>query len=245
MRDKRPVSPEELSAYVDGELDGERNAEISWLLTTERELSREAAIHRALSAGMQSLTSREAFKPVSPALRKAISNLRYRHGRRRWIGAAAGLAASSTLIGVLLWTGDVRVRQDAPPDLVENTLYFIDQGSAGVESGRNVVALISQTLPKLSPASLNSIRLANEGFVLEGGRLLAVEGNGAVLLIYRDAQGGPLGLLVSEIPPNASSAPHSGAAQVVAWHQGEHSFALIGRQRLATLHAFQAAFLAR
>lgn len=244
MRDKRPVSPEELSAYVDGELDGERSAEISWLLTTERELSREAAIHRVLTDGMQSLTSSKAFPPASPALRKAISNLRNRHGRRRWIGVAAALAAS-TMIGALLWTGDERVQQDAPPDLVENTLYFIDQGSAGVESGRDVLTLISRTLPKLSPASLNSVRLANEGFVLEGGRLLAVEGNGAVLLIYRDAQGGPLGLLVSEIAPNASSTPHPGTAHVIAWHQGEHRFALIGRQRLATLHAFQAAFLAR
>lgn len=244
MRDKRPVSPEELSAYVDGELDGERSAEISWLLTTERELSREAAIHRALSDGMQSLTSGEAFEPASPALRKAIANLRYRRGRRRRIGVAAGLAACM-VIGALLWTGGGRVQQEARPGLVENTLFFIDQGRAGVESGRDAAALIARALPRLSPASLNSSRLAKEGFELEGGRLLAVDGSGAVLLIYRDAQGGPLGLLVSEIAPNARSAPRRGAAEMIVWREGEHSFALIGRQRRATLDAFQAAFLAR
>ncbi len=244
MRDKRPVSPEELSAYVDGELDGERSAEISWLLTTERELSREAAIHRVLSDGMQSLTASEAFPPASPALRKAISTMRYRHRRRRRIGIAAGLAACG-VIGALLWMAGGRLQQEARPGLVENALYFVDQGRAGVESGRDAAALIARTLPRLSPTSLNSSRLANEGFELEGGRLLAVDGSGAVLLIYRDAQGGPLGLLVSEIAPNASSAPRHGAAKMIVWRQDEHSFALIGRQRRATLDAFQAAFLAR
>lgn len=244
MRDKRPVSPEELSAYVDGELDGERSAEISWLLTTEQELSREAAIHRALSDGMQSLTASEALTPASPALRKAITNLRDRHGRRRWIGIAAGLAVCG-VIGALLWMDGGRVQHEGAQDIVENTLYFIDQGRAGVESGSDAKALIARTLPGLHRAALNSTRVASEGFVLEGGRLMAVDGAGAVLLIYRDAQGRPLGLLVSENAPIASSAPHSGTAQIIVWRQGDHRFALIGRQRRATLDAFQAALLAR
>jgi len=244
MRDKRPVSPEELSAYVDGEVDDERSAEISWLLTTERELSREAAIHRALSDGMQSLTSGDAFKPASPALRQVIQGHRYRHGRHRLRSIAAGLAVCGVL-GVLLWNAGGRVQQDAPPGLVEDTLYFIDQGRGGVESGRDPAALIARTLPRLPPASLYSTRLANEGFVLEGGRLIAVDGAGAVLLIYRDAQGGPLGLLVSEIAPTAGSALRSGAAEMIVWRQGDYRFALIGRQRRAVLDSFQAAFLER
>lgn len=244
MREKRPVSPEELSAYVDGELDSERCTEISWLLTTERELSREAAIHRVLIDGVQSLTASKDFPPASPALRNAISNMRYRHRRRRRIGISAGLAVCG-VIGALLWMAGGPLQQEAQPGLVENALYFVDQGRAGVESGRDAAALIARTLPKLSPASLKSSRLANEGFELEGGRLLAVDGSGAVLLIYRDAQGGPLGLLVSEITPYARSAPRPDAAEMIVWRQGEHSFALIGRQRRDTLDAFQAAFLAR
>lgn len=258
MAERLPVdevaapSSEELSAYLDGELDAARRAEISYYLSVDHDVSEYVLAQRAIRDGLRALSAQTNVAPVPTATLTALDRLRRpsRSSIWQWLRPPAyALSGAALAAAVLLyvWTPPAMFPSQSPPWLESNTLYFLDQGARSEEFGALSTQSISQTLPGFQLASRNTQGLQSAGFTLKGGRVMAMDGTGAILLIYEDPFGAPLGLMIwrTALDPVRVGSGAAGGVETVLWTDGPFSFALTGRQEMSVLRSFRDAYLSR
>ncbi|TPE50946.1 hypothetical protein [Amaricoccus solimangrovi] len=96
---QKPVSMEELSAYVDGELAPGQAARIARIAASDPETARRVAILRSLRAGVAAIGEETARVDV-----EAIRGRMVRRRNARWLGAATAAAAVLALgLGLAGW----------------------------------------------------------------------------------------------------------------------------------------------
>jgi hypothetical protein len=110
---KTHPDPEQLSAYVDGQLTDTERDDLEQHLTSCSECSASLRALRATLADMRALSSPAPSEQESWALRAAIAKARKRPAERyrRWVVAASGIAAAAIAFGIFSVTTSGRKNQ--------------------------------------------------------------------------------------------------------------------------------------
>lgn len=252
MNDTTAPTPEELSAYLDGELEPARHAEISYYLAANRRLSESVASQRAIQDGLKALASASnaSHPTLAPHSTTGSSRRPARAPHFRWLqplGYALAGAATAAVLFAVAWlpgpNGDKAFVDLAP----SSAAFFLERASKSYEFSGSDNSTISSVLPSYPVAQRSTETIEAAGFILKGGRVTTVNGAGAILLIYQDRAGGLLGLTIwpKTSDPVALAPSNSQGVKTIFWTDSAYSYALTARQDMESLRRFRQAYLSR
>jgi len=258
-----------LMAYADGALDAAAAARVAAAALARPEIRRRVAAFRTTAtlarAAYASVVDEDVPERLVAAVRAApasgnVAALRAKpaaaaRSRSRPIGWA--VAASVALVMALgaggVFTGSIEPRigglELASTDRwLENVAGFYNLAEATQASeGRLLVDFAADDVPELGKwfgAKLNRNLaipdLTQQGFALQGGRMIIVGGKPAAQLLYRNDANDTVGLVIA-FSERREQEPRADARQgvnVVHWHRGGYAYAFAGRidgQRLRAL----------
>ena len=229
MATERPVSEDELHAYVDDRLETARRGEVEYYLHTQPELARRMADYHAQRAALRAAFAARAAEPIPPELN--LSRLLDARLRRRpdWWRIAAAVVLALGVGGSAGWY----LALPGKPDRTQLAVSLLQQqamSSHAVYSveRRHVVEVAAaerdhlvQWLSNRLSRSVAPPDLSLAGYRLLGGRLLATEhGGAAALFMYDDENGNRLSVLMRPMGAELQ-APHSdksqGAVSLCSW----------------------------
>jgi anti-sigma factor RsiW len=202
---EKPISTDELHAYVDGRLDPARRQQVERFLDDRHELAREVAAYRAQRDELRRALGRPATEPIPPELN--LTRLLEARLRRRppWWRLAATIALCLGLGGATGWYFGSAPRQDRTElamsllqqqAMASHTVYAADPRHP-IEMAASDSAHLMQWLSSRLHRNVVPPDLSGLGYKLLGGRLLATEhGGAAALFVYQDASGTRLSVLL-------------------------------------------------
>lgn len=255
------ISPEQLSAWVDGELDAAERARVdAWLRLHPEDaetVRRWAADRDALRAA---LAGEAAAEPVPAALRETVwrrgAATRGRGAQVAGVAAAAGLVGA--LLGALAGGGAVWQWQQAQAPSEQRVAAapapyagWVQRAAAAhsvyVPEPRHAVEVAAQEehlarwLTRRIEVPVTLFDLSAEGFRLVGGRLLPDGGGKSAQLMYQDGEGRRVTLYLRKPEPGSETAfryEQQGELGLFYWVEPGAGFALVGalpRERLLAL----------
>jgi anti-sigma factor RsiW len=189
-RDTSPIDLEDVSAYLDGELDEARCAAVESHLADHPEAAARLAEYRrrdeALRLVFARLSADQAKHPM-PRVTQARSP-----GKRRFRLAIAATVLGMTLGTTGWWYGSTILENRALAILAHEavTAHLLyarqpEQSSLVIEDSEHVSARLSAVLG----AEVKAPNLSTLGLQLVGLRELPSDGGPAALLVYQDADG--------------------------------------------------------
>lgn len=236
--------PEELSAYLDGELPPDRAREI------EGALERDPALQAELESLMMANTSAEqAFAemledPVPAALAAAIRDAEparpaNRPGPpvvRRWVAAAsAALALLAGGVGGYVLSGDRGpVQVAAAPtwleDIADYHRVYAAQVRHLVEVPADEAAHIQTWLSATVGTEIVIPDLSDAGLTFQGARLLVAAGKPVAQLMFTDAEDRVVALcaIQSDAPRDGFGRQQIDAFEMVSWGGDGANFVVVG-----------------
>jgi len=232
-----PVSDNDLHAYVDGQLDPARRAEVENYLVTNPEAARRVAEYRTLNESLRVLHATALTEPIP-------GNLRAHRSRRVPLALAASFAAMLIVGGAVGWQLHAwRAGDPAPMATIVQQASFAHvvyapevRHPVDVE-GRDEAHLV-QWLSKRLGHSVRAPHLAAQGFELVGGRLLPAQGAAAAMFMYQDGSGARLTLYVradGDSDVTAFRYARQDRLHVFYWTDGPLGYALSGEIDKETL----------
>jgi anti-sigma factor RsiW len=206
-----PVGEDDLHAYIDGQLGVSRRYAVERYLAENPEAARRVAAYQAQRDALRAAFAARADEPLPPRLTLAsIIEQRSRPRRAPWLVAASVILA----LGVGTAGGWLLHRPTAP-SLVQQAMALLEQEALAshvvysadrrhpVEVPSTETAHLQQWLSNRLDRTVVAPDLSALGYHLIGGRLLATErGGAAALLMYDDASGHRLSLLLRPMKPS-------------------------------------------
>lgn len=237
----------ELEAYVDGELDAVRSAEIAAWLTRHPEAQAAAETIRYQNAGLRALFEGQLREAVPERLQAAVAREQRGERRRRrfWpfrrVSPFHGLAAAAAMLLLLAAVGvgwmlhDLRTTQYAQLQRVEGfldqvqsaySLYAMSETQSGIDDAR-LQAILSTVAERLDA----EIRQPQhpEGYRLVDGQLIPTAGSLAAVFLLSDPDGRRISLYVQsswEPPPSGAQLAHREDLSFYYWADGPLTYAL-------------------
>jgi len=195
----------EANALADGELSGDTAVEVRLALVNDEELRATAAWRHALNAKLHAAYDGAMTEPVPARTRRLLAARpawTIPAGARR-IAAAAAIAV--TAAGVGFTTGSLHLGASDEMDRVVRMALGAHQVYAGeirhpVEVPGSESAHMAKWLGARIGVPFTSPDIADAGFTLVGGRLLAEGPRPAALLMYEDATGRRVTLYMEKWP---------------------------------------------
>jgi anti-sigma factor RsiW len=238
MSANMPLSDDELHAYADNQLLGERASEVAATLAREPALAaRVSEIRR------QNALLRDALDPwlAEPLPRELLSSAARSAARprRRWLPAALATAASLVLGIGLGWFGRSAMLELAGTPVtfqrqaaLTHALYAAD-ANRPVEVWANEEERLVRWLSKRLNYPLHAPNLNGVGFALVGGRLVAGNEKPGALFMYENADKQRISLLVrKDAEPSRETAFRYAVEEGVGvfyWIDDTCGYALSGR----------------
>jgi anti-sigma factor RsiW len=191
----RPISEEELHAYVDGQLEPERQPDVVRYLHDHPDLARRVAAYRAQREALRAALGPVAEEPIPSSLDLQLL-IQQRLGRRHIPWRAAAAVVLALLVG---GTGGWFLRGSVPPPsatitlltqqaIANHVVYTADRRrptELGAAQRDDLARWVSNRLNhKIAPPDLTA-----DGFVYMGGRLAATADGPAGLFMYEDNRG--------------------------------------------------------
>ncbi len=243
MSAPRPITEEDLQAYVDAALSAARQAEVVDYLQAHPDVAARVETFIAQRAALRAALAPIAEEPVPAGLNLAA--LIARHGRPARYGWQA-VAAAVVLFaagGTTGWLARGPVTLSGIPALAQEAadsyeVYAPDQGRP-VELAATDRALLVRWLSRRLNHSVVIPDLSASGYQFMGGRLVATSNGPAGLLMYDDTQGTRLVLLVHPMAPdaNANMTEHQvGHVGGYAWATEGIGYSLVGPATNKELH---------
>ncbi len=242
MNDRTPITDADLNAYVDGQLDAERRAEVeAHLADNPRDRARVTAWQEQAET-LRALYGHVAEEPVPSRL----SVHRIAIERRRSIMRTMSAMAAALLLVVAGGAGGWVGRGLLVPGAAEVTLVSEAEAAHALyapevvhpvevtgENGAHLVKWLSKRLDR----SLTAPDLSADGFSLVGGRLLPASGSAAALLMYERQDGARVTLYVTPGSGDETAMRFSdkGRLAAVSWQTGALDCVLVGDQPRDTL----------
>jgi anti-sigma factor RsiW len=241
---RRPVSEEDLHAYVDKLLEPERQAEIAAYLENHPDAARRVAAYSAQRKLLRNALASVADEPLPPQLNlwRIVEN----RNRRRFSPVGWALAAMLQIGagGVCGWIAQ-SVTQSAPAELAvlaqEAASCFEVYAQDRVRPVELHVSEIEQLVPWLSSRLQQTLKvpdLTTAGYRLLGGRLVATLNGPAAMFMYDDDRGDRLVVLTRQLAMyrGASMTPHwKGEVAAFAWADHGMGYSLVGPSALDSL----------
>ncbi len=252
MTDKRtPVTEDDLHAYVDGFLDEKRRREIEAWLKDHPQEAAEVAVWQAQAADLKAAFSgyarlddadwamvRAAPSPVvNTPLRKAA--LLAASLVLFLSGAAAGIYADRTL-GAFPPIETASALESLPAQSKSAFLIYASEKRHPVEVGADEQEHLVTWLGKRLDYKLVAPDLRAQGYSLVGGRLVPVNGKAGAMLMYENATGQRLTILLGKNPENAETSfrfESAGPVETFYWIDGSIGYAVTGELGRAELQA--------
>jgi len=239
----QPITDHDLHAYVDGQLSGDRAAEVEAWLAQEPEAAARVQTWRTQNAALQAL-----FDPVleEPVPGRLMAPLTRRPLRPAWLAVAA------TVAGLVVGGGagfELHAWLNPPAEVtlmaeraaVAHVVYaaeVLHPVEVTSEQERHLVQWLSKRLGR----ELRTPDFSGFGYQLIGGRLLPGDKGPAAQFMYQDPAGVRLTLYVSvpERPASETSFRYEEEAgtHVLYWVDRDLGFALVGDADRAHLMDF-------
>jgi anti-sigma factor RsiW len=212
----RPISEDELHAYVDDRLKAARRQEIERYLDAHSDLSDQVAAYRSHRTNLQAAFAPRAAEPIPPELnlsRLLEARLRQRHGW--WWQLAASVVLCLGIGGAAGWYFGSAQRPDRTAlavsllqqqALASHSVYAADRRHP-IEVAATDSDHLTQWLSNRLHRTVAAPDLSAAGYRLLGGRLLATEhGGAAALFVYDDQQGNRLSVVMRPMAPELRAA---------------------------------------
>ena len=226
----RPISEADLHAFIDGQLDAVRSAEVADYLDKHPEDAERISAYRSQNAALRAL-----FNPIT---QEAPPVLTRTPGRRIAIMRFAAVLAIALFSGTLGWL--LRgFEQEAHPTLlatfpreaaIAHVVYTPDVRHP-VEVGAAQESHLTAWLSRRLGTSVHPPHLGGVGYELLGGRLVPGDNGPAAQFMYQDVQGRRLTLYVRTMTRNRETAfryAREGDVSVFYWVDGPLGYALSG-----------------
>ncbi|SJZ80058.1 Transmembrane transcriptional regulator (anti-sigma factor RsiW) [Enhydrobacter aerosaccus] len=236
--DPAAIVEDDLQAYVDGRLTGERLAAVEAHLAQHPDLRERLAIEQRQRAQLRGQLEAKFAEPIPARLR--IANIRAAR-RHRWLRgfgiAAAGLLLFAAGAGAGWFIGHRSPDIAAAPAtsaVAQNAAVayrtYVVEVAHPVEVDAQHQAHLLQWLSRRLGKPLVAPDLAPFGYRLMGGRLLPAGSGAAAQLMYDDASGKRLTVYVraAEGSETAFRFQHEGEASTFAWIDQGFGFAVTG-----------------
>lgn len=241
----RPILEDNLQAYVDGELDAGRRAEVEAYLEGQPDVARRVAEFDAHRAELQAAFGPIAYEtvPVELSVARLIADRRKASSYPGWASMAAAVAMLVVGAGAGWYgrgafeprlVGVVALAQEASASFAT---YASDHSRpVEVEAGdsEGLLSWISNRLKR--PVTVPD--LTSSGYRFMGGRIVATTHGPAAMLMYDDDRGSRLVMLMRPmreqfVPMSDQSA--DGVAGF-AWAQNSMGYSLTGDIAPSVLH---------
>lgn len=228
---------EDLQAYVDGQLDAVRQAEVEhWLAENPAEQARVEALQKQ-NAMLHALFDPVLAEPVPLTMQRKASS----RWKTRWEMPPLRFAAAMgwmVLGGAIGWAmhGKDTAKSVAPLALAQQAAVahavYAPEVLHPVEVGAAQEAHLVKWLSKRLGAAIKAPQLGAVGYELVGGRLLPSNSGPAAQFMYQDARGQRLTLYVrtdaKEQRETAFRYAQEGKVGVFYWLDGSLGYALSG-----------------
>ncbi len=253
MNISRPVSEDELHAYVDNALDASRRGEVEAWLAENPDAARRVdgfIAQRALLRGVLGPIAEEEvpaqLQPEAVLARltapQPVAAPRWAPRWPPWQAAAAVLLLLAG--GAMGWFGhDMTARPTAGASIAEEALASLDvYGSDAVRpveiSATNRADLL-KWLSKRLGQPISAPDLSSSGYNFLGGRLVATQHGPAGLFLYDNGSGNRIAMLVRPMggPKNMPMTEHQDGAQAgYVWAQNGLGYSVVGSAPPDVLH---------
>lgn len=225
-----PITESDLHAYVDGQLDAARAAEVESLLANDPDAALRIATYRKQNEMLHAL--------FDPALSEPVPSQMRQRPARSWSWLQIAASAATFAIGIGMGYG---LRGAGKTDLGPLALShqaaiahvaFSPEVLHPVEVSAAQEAHLASWLSKRLGGDVRPPQLASAGFELMGGRLLPGEKSPAAQFMYQDKRGQRLTLYVKRNGPrNEATAfryAEEGKLGVFYWVERDFGYALSG-----------------
>jgi anti-sigma factor RsiW len=233
----RPITEDDLHAYVDGVLEPERQAEVAAYLEGHPDLAK-----RIAGFADQRQLLRKALAPIADEPLPMQLNLSRIIENRRWRRLPVGWAVAAMLIlsigGLGGWTmrGAVQASPGGLAALAQEAAYsyqvYAPDRVRPVEMRATDSAQLVQWVSNRLHQPVKLPDLTTSGYRLMGGRLIATSHGPAAMFMYDDDRGDRLVVLTRPMQSdqNAPMAPHAhGNVAGFAWADGGMGYSLVGQ----------------
>ena len=237
---ERPVSTDDLQAYVDERLDVDRRREVERYLDGQPEQGQQVAAYRAQRAGLREALSPRALEPIPPELNlNRLLEARLARRSLPWWRAAAAILLCLGLGGAAGWyltASPKPTRNEIAMSLLQQQAMashavFAADGSHPIEVAAAEREHLARWLSNRLQRNVVPPDLAGLGYRLLGGRLLATEhGGAAALFVYDNARGDRLSVLLRPMARELKAGRADiaqGALNGCSWIDGGMGYAVI------------------
>ena len=204
----RPIGDDDIEAYIDNRLDGERRAAVEAALAATPALLARVDADRALREKLRERLAPVADQLLPSRLRVAALVARRQATIRRRLGRAAAAILLFGLGGGAGWLargpdansmGIQTGRESTAADAIGAHRVFVVERSHPVEVAATQQAQLVQWLSRRVGQALKVPDLSSRGYDLMGGRVIPDAGLAAAQFMYQDASGERVTLFVAII----------------------------------------------
>jgi anti-sigma factor RsiW len=230
------IGEDELQAFIDDRLDGERRAAVEAHLALHPEIRERVALERRQRAMLRGQLEAKFAEPIPARLRIANIRAAQRGQWAGWMRSAAAAVAIFVVGAASGWFANGFAPASAPVAPTTSIAQgataafrtFVVEVAHPVEVGAAEEAHLLQWLGKRLGRPLAAPDLSRFGYKLMGGRLLPAGGAAAAQLMYDDASGRRLTVYVRAASgtETAFRFQQEGDASTFAWIDQGFGFAV-------------------
>jgi len=242
---KRPITEEDIQAYVDNALQPERQDEVEAYLIANPDEALRAAAFKSDAATLRAALDRVAQEPIP--MRLSLSQIAARRQSEKL--PAWRIAAAAMVLIVAGATGGWAVRgYSLPPS--EGVAALAQEASASyttfagnavqpVEFKADDIAGLTEIASKTLGIGAILPDLSRSGYRLMGGRIVSTVHGPGFMLMYNDDKGERLVMLARHmiVDQNRPMAEHAdGKVSGWTWANGGMGFSVVGETDAKSLH---------
>ncbi len=242
MNSPNKITEQDLHAFVDGELDVASRAEIGAWLTDHPEDAQKIAAWGEQKTKLQALFGDVLDEPIPPKMEAALSKRAPSENRHNWWRSAAavllliaGTGAGWMLRGEFAPAGSQKAdSENFVRQAVSAHVVYVGERRHAVEVWAKEERHLVKWRSKRLKHEVKAPYLADAGFRLVGGRLVADEGAPAAQFMYEDAAKRRVTLYTRRTRDNGDPAfRFEGHDRISAfyWIGGPLAFALLGEMK--------------
>ncbi|WGD50206.1 anti-sigma factor [Bradyrhizobium sp. CB1650] len=240
----RPITEDDLHAYVDDVLEPERRAEVGAYLADHPEVAKRVAGFADQRELLRAALAPIAEEPLPPELNLSrIVESRTRRPPPTWWAIAAMLLLSIGGLGGWVVRSSVEPSPGGLAALAQEAAYsynvYAPDRVRPVEVRASDAAQLVQWVSSRLNRPIRVPDLANSGYRLMGGRLVATQHGPAAMFMYDDDHGSRVVVLTRPMTSADQNAPmtaqSSGSASGFAWADNGIGYSLVGEAPAETL----------